>query len=306
LGSLAVIFIGFSESLAAAKEEGSKYDYEIDASQEMVAQGMANAASGIVGGFAVEGSLSKTTVADLAGQKTQLASLVCAGLILLTILFLAGFFTTLPQAVLGAVVIDAGISLVKIKEFQHYRLSRRDFAAFLATALVVFFIGVLAGVVAGILLSLLLLIVSASTTPVRRMAFDKENNVYVHAEHHPEAELPPGVVVVGIHGPLFFADADNFRKSVMEMVEEDRPHSVVIDLSAVIMMDMDGDKILTKLTRELGKKNVQVLLVNVGSDNLELMHKTGTLEEIGPQNIYRTVRAAVSAARKAAGESQET
>jgi sulfate permease, SulP family len=305
LGSLAILFIGFSESLAAAKEEGSKYDYEIDASQEMVAQGMANVASGLVGGYAVEGSLSKTAVADMAGQKTQLASLISAGLILITILFLAEFFTTLPNAVLGAVVIDAGISLVKIKEFQHYRLSRRDFAAFLATALVVFFIGVLAGVVAGILLSLLLLIVSASRTPVRRMAFDKENNVYVHAEHHPEAELSPGIVVVGIHGPLFFADADNFRKSVMEMVEADRPHSVVIDLSAVIMMDMDGDKILTKLTRELGKKNVQVLLVNVGSDNLELMRKTGTLEEIGAQNIYRTVRAAVSAARKAAGESQE-
>jgi anti-anti-sigma regulatory factor len=86
----------------------------------------------------------------------------------------------------------------------------------------------------------------------------------------------------------------------MEMVEEDRPHSLVIDLSAVIMLDMDCDKILTKLTRELGKKNVQVLLVNVGSDNLELMRKTGTLGEIGPQNIYRAVRAAVSAARNAA------
>jgi len=163
LGSLAVIFIGFSESLAAAKEVASKYDYEIDASQEMVAQGMANTASGLLGGFSVEGSLSKTTVADLAGQKTQLASLLTAGLILLTILFLAGFFTTLPQAVLGAVVIDAGISLVKIKELQHYRLNRRDFAAFLATALVVFFIGVLAGVVVGVVLSLLLLIVSASS-----------------------------------------------------------------------------------------------------------------------------------------------
>jgi MFS superfamily sulfate permease-like transporter len=78
LGSLAILFIGFSESLAAAKEEGSKYDYEIDASQEMVAQGMANAASGFLGGFAVEGSLSKTTVADQAGQKTQLASLLTA------------------------------------------------------------------------------------------------------------------------------------------------------------------------------------------------------------------------------------
>jgi sulfate permease, SulP family len=107
LGSLAIIFIGYSESLAAAKEEGSKHDYEIDASQAMIAQGMANVGSGLVGGYAVEGSLSKTTVADMARQKTQLASLLTAGLILLTILLLTGFFTTLPDAGLGAVVIDA-------------------------------------------------------------------------------------------------------------------------------------------------------------------------------------------------------
>jgi MFS superfamily sulfate permease-like transporter len=300
LGSLAIIFIGFSESLAAAKEEGSKYDYEIDASQEMVAQGMANAASGFLGGYAVEGSLSKTAVADAAGQKTQLASLISAGLILLTILFLAGFFTTLPNAVLGAVVIDAGISLVKIKEFQHYRLSRRDFAAFLATATVVFFVGVLAGVVAGITISLLLLIVSASTSPVRLMGFDKENNTYVHVDHHPEAELTPGVLIAGIHGPLFFADADNFRNSVMDLVEEYRPHTVVIDLGAVIMMDMDGDRVLAKVSKELRRKNVRLLLVRVGTLNLELLRKTGTLQEIGSQNIYRTVAAAVGSTQKTA------
>jgi SulP family sulfate permease len=305
LGSLAVLFIGFSESLAAAKQEGSKYDYEIDASQEMVAQGMANAASGFLGGYAVEGSLSKTAVADMAGQKTQLASLISAGLILLTIMFLAEFFTTLPNAVLGAVVIDAGISLVKIEELRFYRLSRRDFAAFMTTALVVFFIGVLAGVVAGITISLLLLIISASKSPTRLMAFDKENDVFVHADHHPEAELTPGIVVVGIHGPLFFADADNFRKSVMDLIKENQPKTLVIDMSAVIMMDMDGDKTLAKLSGELRKKNIQLLLVNAGSDNLELMRKTGTLEEIGSQNIYRTVRAAVANAQKATAGLQE-
>jgi SulP family sulfate permease len=177
LGSLAVIYIGYSESLATAKEEGSKYGYEINASQEMVAQGMANAASGLLGGFAVEGSLSKTAIADMVGQKTQLASIHTAGLMLITILFLAGLFTTLPNAVLGAVVIDAGISLVKIKEFQHYRLNRIDFSAFLATALAVFFIGVLGRIVMGVVLALLLLISSASRSPVRLMAFDKGNNV---------------------------------------------------------------------------------------------------------------------------------
>jgi SulP family sulfate permease len=301
LGSLAVLFIGYSESLAAAKEEGSKYGYEIDASQEMVAQGMANSASGLLSGFAVEGSLSKTAVADMAGQKTQLASLFTAGLMLITILFLAGLFTTLPNAVLGAVVIDAGISLVKVKELQHYRLNRVDFLAFMATALAVFFVGVLVGVVMGVVLALLLLIASASRSPVREMAFDKSNNVFVEADRHPDAEITPGIVVVAIHGPLFFADADNFRASVMSLVEADQPYAVVIDLGAVMMMDMDGDKILAKLSGELHKKNIQLLLVRVGRDKLELIRKTGTLEKIGSQNIFETTRLAVSAAQSHSG-----
>ena len=298
LGSLALIFIGFSESLAAAKEEGVKHGYEIDASQEMVAQGVANAASGILGGYAVEGSLSKSTVADMAGQKSQLASLICAGLILLTILFLAGFFTSLPDAVLGAVVIDAGISLVKIKEFQFYRLSRRDFAAFLATAIAVFFIGVLAGVVAGVIISLFLLIASVSRSPTRQMAFDPENNVYVHFDHHPGAKLHSDIVVAGVHGPLFFADADDFRSSVMDLVRTDPPKAVVIDMVAVTMMDLDGDRALAKVYDELRNRDILLLMANVHGETLELMHKTGTLEKIGSQNIYRTVRAAVASVQK--------
>jgi SulP family sulfate permease len=305
LGSLAVIFIGYSESLATAKEEGRKHDYEIDASQEMVGQGMANVASGLVGGYAVEGSLSKTTVADMAGQKTQLASLLTAGLILLTIVLLTGFFTTLPDAVLGAVVIDAGISLIKFREFRFYRLSIRDFAAFMATALAVFFVGVLAGVVAGITLALLLLIVSASKTPTRQMAFDRDDNVYVHLDHHPEAELVPGTLVVGIHGPLFFADADNFRSAVSQLVKATHPRSVVVDLSAVVTMDMDGLRALSQLAQELRGRNIGMLLVNVGRDHIELMRRTGTLDQVGADNIHRTVRAAVASAQTAAETSEE-
>jgi SulP family sulfate permease len=303
LGSLAVIFIGYSESLATAKEEGRKHDYEIDASQEMVGQGMANVGSGLVGGYSVEGSLSKTTVADIAGQKTQLASLLTAGLILLTILLLTGFFTTLPDAVLGAVVIDAGISLIKFREFRFYRLSARDFAAFMATALAVFFVGVLAGVVAGIALALLLLIVSASKTPTRQMAFDRDHNVYVHLDHHPEAELVPGILVVGVHGPLFFADADNFRDSVLQHVKATQPRSVVIDFSAVVTMDMDGMRALQHLSRELRERNIKVLMVNVGREHIDLMRRTGALDELGADNIHRTVRSAVASARTATGAS---
>ena len=298
LGGLAVIFVGFSEALAAGKNVASKHNYEIDTSQEMTAQGTANSLSGLFGGFAVTGSLSKTTVADLAGQKSQVASLVSAGLILLTMLFLAALFTDLPNAVLGAVVIDAAIGLVKIKEYRRYQLNQRDFAVFMAAAIGLFFIGILAGIIIGVVLSLLLLIASASQSPVRRMGLDRENNVFVDADKHPDAKTIPGIVVAEINGPLFFADASNFRASVMEMVQEYEPHSVVIDLDAATTMDMDGVEILTKIAGELGRQDIKVLLARVDSDNIELFGKLGALDEIGSQNIYETVRAAVDAAQQ--------
>ena len=95
-------------------------------------------------------------------------------------------------------------------------------------AIGLFFIGILAGILIGVILSLLLLIASASGSPVRRMGLDTANDVFVDADKYPEAETIPGIVVAEIHGPLFFADVENFRSSVMGMVEKEEPHTVVI------------------------------------------------------------------------------
>ena len=297
-GGLAVIFVGFSESLAAARNSAEKHNYEIDSSQEMTAQGAANVTSGIFGSFVVAGSLSKSTVADSAGQKTQMASLVSAVLMLLTMMFLASLFTTLPNAVLGAVVIDAAIGLIKFKEFRFYQLNRRDFAAFLAAAIGLFFIGILAGVIIGVLLSLILLIASASGSPVRRMAWDTENELFVDANKNPDAVIYPGILVVEIHGPLFFADANNFRTAVLAYVRQDQPHTVIIDLDAATTMDMDGVEILRKIHEELGRQNIETYLARVDQEDIELFRRLGAQEKMIEDNIFKSVRAAVRAAQQ--------
>ena len=112
LGALAVIFVGYSESLASARAMATKHGYAIDPNQELIAQGAACTAAGLVGGYATDGSLSKTSVADAAGQRTQMASICNAALVLLTMLFLASLFEDLPAAALGAIVIDAMVGLI--------------------------------------------------------------------------------------------------------------------------------------------------------------------------------------------------
>lgn len=296
LGGLAVIFVGFSEALAAARNAAAKHHSTIDASQEMIAQGVANGASGLLGGFVVTGSLSKTTVADLAGQRTQVASLFNGVLILLTALFFAGIFTDMPQAILGAVVIDAAIGLVKVEELRRVMTtSRTDFAVYLAAMTGLLFVGVLGGVLIGVVLSLLLLIAGASRSPVRRLAFDSHENVYVDADRHPDAHSIPGVVVAEINGPLFFADVANFKQTVLDMVRTQDAHAVVIDLDAASTIDLDGADSLTALHGELKRSDIVVALARVADDQMDLLSKAGTLAAIGEQDVYPSVRSAVAA-----------
>ncbi len=160
-----------------------------------------------------------------------------------------------------------------------------------------FFIGVLAGVVIGVILSLLLLIATASRSPVRKLAFDRASNVWVPTTIVADAAPEPGVLVVEISGPLFFADAGSFREHLLDLVQEDEPHTVVVDLSATAMIDLDGADVLTKLQEELARKDVQLSLAHVGAHRLDLLTRAGTIEAIGSENIFTTVREAVAAAK---------
>jgi MFS superfamily sulfate permease-like transporter len=128
-GAIGVLLVGFSESLAAARQYASKYHYDIDINQEMLAQGMANVTSGFFQGINVAGSLSKSSVNDASGAKSEMASLAQGIFVILTLLFLAPLFADLPQAVLGAIVIEAVVfGLMDVKALKRiYRLNRIEF-----------------------------------------------------------------------------------------------------------------------------------------------------------------------------------
>ncbi|MEZ5296150.1 MAG: sulfate permease [Ilumatobacteraceae bacterium] len=131
LGSLttsavAITLVGFMESIAVAKVYGRRHRYPVDANQELFGLGMANITSGLFGGYPVTGGFSRTAVADSAGARTALASIVAAILIIPAVLFLTPVFSTLPQAALGATIIVAVLNLVDIKEMRHIAKVKRS------------------------------------------------------------------------------------------------------------------------------------------------------------------------------------
>lgn len=103
------------ESISVAKTLAAKRRQKVRSNQELIALGAANIAAGMTGGYPVTGGFSRSAVNFSAGASTGLASLIAAGLIVVSVLFLMPLFRHLPQAVLASIMSsrlqEAGVEL---------------------------------------------------------------------------------------------------------------------------------------------------------------------------------------------------
>ena len=154
--ALACFLVILAQSAATSRAYALRYEEKFDENVDLVGLGLSNVAAGMSGTFVVNGSPTKTEMVDSAGGKTQLASIVTAGIVLIVLLFLTVPLSYLPNAVLAAIVFTIGIRLIDINGMKNI-LARRpvEFGVALLTALTVIFISVAWGIMIAIALSIL-------------------------------------------------------------------------------------------------------------------------------------------------------
>ena len=182
--------------------------------------GIANIAGGLLGGFPVSASSSRTPVAEQAGSRSQLTGVVGALLILAFILLAPGLTEFLPSATLAAVVMGAATSLIDVRGFRVlWRMDKLDAGLSLAAFLGVLVVGVLEGIVVTIMLSLLA-VINRSWRPYRaELGRVPGLRGYHDLSRYPEeGERLPGIVIVRFDAPLFFANGASFDDWVRSRV----------------------------------------------------------------------------------------
>jgi anti-anti-sigma factor len=296
-GAIGVLLVGFSESLAAARQYASKYHYDIDINQEMLAQGMANFTSGLFQGINVAGSLSKSSVNDASGAKSEMASLAQGVFVLLTLLILAPLFADLPEAVLGAIVIEAVVfGLMDVKALKRiYRLSRTEFWVGIIALLGVLTFGTLRGVLIGLLLSLLVLIARSSKPDIPVLGRWPGTKVFHRLNENPDSETYPGLVIIRFDGPLYFATANALRDKVRAVTTDVSPPvtMVLIDMEGVNYLDLEGSDMLNEITKDMKGVGVEIHLARVKHEIMEMLEKDGVDQIIGRDHIHNKVFEAV-------------
>ena len=272
-GALGVALIGFAEGLGAAKTYATRHGYEVDPNRELLGLGAANLGSGLASGMVVNGSLSKTAVNGAAGARTEASGLVAAVLTVVTLLFLTGLFTRLPEPALAAIVIAAVVELIDVRALVTlYRMwtrrlgsiyglaARADFAAAVAALLGVLVFDTLPGLFLGITLSLLLLLYRASRPHVAELGRAPEGpDLWLDRDRHPDAAPVDGVVVVRVEGGLFFADADHVRDA-LRAAAGPGVHGIVLDARSVPFVDVTAARMLVELTATLAARGVTLVV----------------------------------------------
>ena len=226
--AVGISLVAVGDTISTSGGFAARAGYEVDGNQELAGIGSANLAAGLFSGFPVSTSGSRTAVAFQSGAKTQLTGLVAAALVVAMLLFVPGLVQAMPQPVLAAVVIAASISLFDVAELRRlFRVRRTEFALAVACALGVMFVGVLQGIVVAVVLSVVYIFKRAWAPYSAVLGRPPDVPGWHDIRRYPDAEQVPGLLIVRWSAPLFFANANQFRDRIRELVKAVDPAAAV-------------------------------------------------------------------------------
>ncbi len=297
--ALAIALVGFMESIAVAKAMQARHrDYKLNANQELIALGLANVGGSFFSSFPVTGGFSRTAVNDQAGARTGLASLISAGLVVVTLLLLTPLFKFLPNAVLAAVIMVAVYGLIDYKEAKHlWHSNRSDFVLWMVTFIATLFIGIEQGIGLGVILSLALVIYRTTRPHIAVLGRVPGTFFYRNVERFSNLEQRPDVLIVRFDAQLYFANVSYFLDAINELAAQkgDALRSLIINAESINNLDSSGVHALEELLVQYQQQGVAVRFVSVKGPVRDAMARAGLIEKIGEENFFLSNQQAVDA-----------
>ena len=217
---------------------------------------------------------------------------------LLTILFLAGLFADLPQAILGAIVIWAVSGMIDLgRVTQYWRAQSLEFWAALGALLGVVLIDILPGVAIGVALSFILLIHTIDHPHIASLGRSSDGSRFSDLEDDPDATPIPGVLIHRFEAELIFANADLFQDDLLARVRaaEPPPGTVILDFEAVGQVDVTGAQTLRSVHDTLDALGIRLIVARAKSSVRDALRRNGIVDVLGEDNFAPSVDRAVEA-----------
>lgn len=289
--AMTVAMLGAIESLMSAvvadRMSGDRHNPNV----ELIAQGVANVVSPMVGGLPATGAIARTATNIRSGARTPVAGMVHALTLLVVLLVGADLAGLVPMSVLAAILFVVAWNMGEWHELPALmRHSWTDVAVWAVTFALTVFADLTVAVEVGMVLAALLFIRRVSrTTSVSRVTGEYVEAGRVHVLQ--DKPLPPYVAIFRIHGPFLFGATDKLLHALDHL--DDLPKIIIFRLRNMTTIDATGLKALEDAALRLRNSGRTAIFCGAPDQPHAIMRKAGFDEIVGPENIAPNVDAAL-------------
>ena len=285
------------ESLLSARVADGMSDLPpTDPDRELVGQGLANVAAGLVGGMPATGAIARTAVNVRAGARTRAAAMFHGFVLLGILLGAAGLVAYVPYAALAGVLMLTAVRMVDVAAVRSLlRASRSDTVIFLVTAGTTIAFDLITAVEIGVVVTMVLVL----RVMARSSSVGPEAQATLAATMQLDDErlhelLDERIVVYRLDGSLFFGAAHRF---VDELASLDRARVVVLRLGGLHVLDSSGAQALAETIEAFDHRGVSVILCGLQPRHRKVLAAVGIPgARIADDRMATDLRAAIDRA----------
>ncbi|ESR64343.1 putative sulfate transporter 3.5 [Citrus sinensis] len=299
--------IALAEGIAIARSFAIMQNEQIDGNKEMIAFGLMNIVGSFTSCYLTTGPFSKTAVNFNAGCKTAMSNVVMSFCMMLVLLFLAPLFSYTPLVALSAIIMSAMFGLINYEEaILLFKVDKLDFSICMAAFLGVAFISMDIGLMLSVGLALLRTLIYVARPATCKLGKISDSNLYLDTEQYQHAQGFPGILILQLGSPIYFANCNYIRERVLRWIRDEQVLSnskpdviehVLLDLSGVSTIDMTGIAAFREILRILEAKSIKMKLINPRIGVMDKMILSKFIDVIGKDSVFLSIEDAIDACR---------
>lgn len=295
--AVSIAVLAAIESLLSAVVADGMIGAKHDSNNELIGQGIANIFSPLFGGLPATGAIARTATNINNGGRTPIAGIIHAITLFLIMLIFGKYVEYIPMAALAAVLIQVAWNMAGIPAIKALiKGQKSDIAVLTVTFLVTVFIDLTYAIGIGLMLAAFFFIKkmidlsevqSGNRTVVTGIKGDGSEEMI---------ELPKGVMVYEIDGPLFFGTVRKFEFATERASADVK--AMIFRMRNTLYLDAGGIRALEQAKQACDRKGITIILSGIHTQPYMLLEKTGMAEKIGRENIFDNIDAALKRAKE--------
>lgn len=292
--ALTIAFLAGIEALLSATVADGMTGFKHRPNQELVAQGIANVASALFGGLPATGAIARTVTNIKAGARTPMSGVWHAVFLLIFMMWGTSFIKLIPMASLAAILFSVAWNMSERHQFMHiFKVSSSDRVVLVLTFLLTVLVDLSVAIGVGVCAACLLFI--GQMSKATQISSVRKQDLCTH-DPSQRANLPEGVEVFHVGGPLFFGVAGDLLETFNAMGQ--RPHVLILRMRQVPYLDVSGASVFMTLLHECRAQNIHVILSSLQPQPRQVLGRVGLKEEGEGVEMSASFKEAIEQARR--------